>query len=179
MKRTLTPKKLARLKRRHEVEILYLQGLSQHAIAAKYNVDRSQISRDLKWIQQWWFANTDFEIKKHKIEALKKLDLLERTAWDAWERSMEDAERRKASQRGAVRTAEQVTEGQVGDPRFLQQVERCIKMRLGIIGIATDSARHEHSGPEGEPIHMRIIRYGEAAPGKPFKEVSEFEMPAD
>jgi hypothetical protein len=145
---------LARTKRRHEVGALYLQGFTQHALAERFKVNQSTISKDLAWVQSQWVENSALEIDALKARELAKIDELERTAWDAWRKSCENFERKKAVVAGDKKRAEHTTEGQCGDPRFLDRVESCIRLRLGILGVATERKRFEHSGPGDDAIKV-------------------------
>ena len=147
---------------------LYCQGKTIRAIAetlsnepfgpdAEFNfVSRGIVHRLLVDIRAEWSDRTFRAIKKHKAEELAKLDHLEMTYWDAWEKSVE-VEKVKVKREPAIvhdqdgnahilnptktdgsdlpiveRTVEQ---NAIGDIRFLQGVERCITKRCEIIGL--------------------------------------------
>jgi hypothetical protein len=140
-----------------ETAALYLRGLTQHEIAQRLNVSRQQISYDLKVLLRRWqeSALADFDAKK--AAELARVDELERTYWDAWERSgrareittqekiqggdgTADEGRRKAGVRKEQRD---------GNPEFLRGVERCIELRCKIIG-AFAPMKVAPTTPDGE-----------------------------
>ena len=69
-------------------------------------------------------AAADRELKRRQ---LSKLDLLEREAWDGWERSKQT--------------------GHAGDPRMLLMVLRCVERRCQILGL--DAAKPDGAKPDG------------------------------
>lgn len=136
---------------RAQVAAWYCQGRTQAWMGEQLGITQQQISYDLKAIRKEWAANyADFNTTKDR--ELAKIDELERTYWDAWERSCEAAvtaatklvtdKRRfqEAQQYGTQPASDRVDittrkEEQVGDPRFLAGVERCIKMRRDMLGL--------------------------------------------
>jgi transcriptional regulator with XRE-family HTH domain len=140
-----------------ETAALYLRGLTQAEVAHRLNVSRQQIGYDLKVLQKRWqeSALADFDAKK--AAELAKMDELERTYWEAWERSCQTRE---------VTTQERTQggEGQEGDgrlkagvrkeqrdgnPEFLRGIERRIEMRCKIIG-AFAAVKIAPTTPDGE-----------------------------
>lgn len=75
-----------------EVARLYLQGKYQSEIATARSVTQSSISKDLKVLQERWRRSADRDFNAAKQEQLAKIDLLEREAYAAWERSKLDKE---------------------------------------------------------------------------------------
>jgi len=167
MNRTrISPDRAAALARRPDVAQLYIRGETQAAIAQRFAVNQSQISRDLKVIQKEWVKAGNVNIDRAKAAALSKLDEVERQAWLGWERSLKDAEKQKIST-GSEEEAkgkkkpkgariEKVTEGQSGNPRFLEVVIRSIERRCLILGIDAPK-RTELTGSDGEPVPITMI----------------------
>jgi hypothetical protein len=128
---------------RRKISSLYLQGVGQWEIGERLGISQPTVSRDLKVIQTEWRERNLEDIGELKRVELEKIDHLEQTYWDAWQRSIEDAETiRQEGEAGAaggsnvkpkkiVRTAK----GQIGDPRFLAGVQWCINKRADILGI--------------------------------------------
>jgi ParB-like chromosome segregation protein Spo0J len=153
--------------RRHEEAALYLQQWPQHRIAAKFGIDRVTVARDLKWIrQQVWRPNTALKLDERKLHELAKVDRVEQAAWEAWERSLLDAERKEAvldesgTDGNPVKKThvKKITEGQSGDARFLEIILKCGERRCGILGIPTQTSRMEHSGPDGQKeVAVKIL----------------------
>jgi hypothetical protein len=131
--------------RRADVAHLYCQGWTQSRIAAKHGVSQNMISVDLAYIRRQWRATMTERYDALLDEQLGKVDACEREAWDAWERSKQNA-KRKTTKGKAVRgpdgrylppdapQVETVTEGQCGDPRYLTIVLQCVERRCKMIG---------------------------------------------
>jgi len=79
------------------------------------------------------------DFSKAKAKEIAKIDRLEREYWNAWLRSLKDAEMimEKAVETASEirKEATQTARGQSGDPRFLQGIQWCIDKRCKIIGI--------------------------------------------
>lgn len=159
--KNITPEQLALIIRRHKAGRLYVQGKAQWEIGEALGVDQATISRDLKALQKEWLAYSAQGKAEHVAQELAKLDELERTAREAWERSCKPAEIMHAGTTKG-RTAKDGTplpdlvksyktvKGQAGDPRFLERIGWCIDERAKILGLVNQ--KHEHTGPNGGPI---------------------------
>ena len=120
---------------RRNIARLYLQGHIQAEIAHALGISQPTVSRELKVLQQEWKTERVYDINEAKIKELEKLDILEREYWDAWKRSQEDGEvNTKGTQVGGKIDITR-TEKQIGDPRFLEGVQGCIKIRCSILGV--------------------------------------------
>jgi len=120
---------------RHNIGRMYLKGMIQADIAKELQVSQSTISREIKMLVEEWRVERAYDINEAKQRELAKVDALEIEYWEAWKRSQEDAVTRtegKTSQ-GFVDTTR--TEGQAGDPRFLDGVLKCIQKRCDILGV--------------------------------------------
>jgi hypothetical protein len=130
--------------RRQQVAELYVKGRYQAEIGQLLGVTQQQVSLDLKAIQRAWLASSIRDFDLIKAEQLAKIDAVELAAWGAWERSCQQREI----------TVQEVTEGhgedrakkvsirrenQVGDPRFLERIQKCIDQRCDILGISTST----------------------------------------
>jgi len=149
---------------------LYLKGLAQWDIADQVKVDQSTVSRDLTFIRAQWRKDTLFDFNEAKNRELARIDLLELTNWEAWERSLEEFRSKSIKQRAAkierqgqedetrITPIESISkaEGRNGDPRFLQGVQWCIERRCKILGIDAP-AKLEHTGAGGGPIEQTLI----------------------
>jgi len=103
---------------------------------------QAQVSRDLKAIQELWAEKATEAIDQKKAEELAKIDKLERTYWEGWERSIEAFKAKivKGKKSKAGKGAEDIEqtlkeEERVGDPRFLAGVQWCIDKRLKLFGL--------------------------------------------
>ena len=128
------------MKRRETAAAYYLQGYPQYWIAQKLKMSPQQISVDLKIVRNQWMDRAVESIDKRKSEELAKLDRVELEAWQAWDRSQrqrtEKMEKDIQGGRDGSRTENSTRKIKyIGDPRFLEVVERCIERRCKIIGI--------------------------------------------
>lgn len=141
---------------------LYLRGLSQYEIAAQIGVSREQIKYDLADIRAEWAANRTLNMDEAKTVELARIDHLERTYWDAYDRSLQEkvdtrqeqttwtdteplteAERKRGKK---PKTSEhKTTKGVVdrtqmlGNMQALQGVQWCISERCRILGLYAPS----------------------------------------
>src|SRR5690349_616892 len=114
------PKKTVEvLNRRRQVSHLYLQGWTQADIAEHLNVWQPTISADLKHICQEWRESSIRDFDAAREMELRKVDLLEREAWSAWERSKKPFQSATVDGEGAGQRTRKTMRNQVGDPRFL------------------------------------------------------------
>jgi transcriptional regulator with XRE-family HTH domain len=136
---------------------LYLRGLTQGEIAQRLNVSRQQISYDLKVLQRRWQESALADFNAKKAAELAKVDELERTYWEAWERSCSAREvtTQERTQAGDGHMDEARLKAGVrkeqrdGNSEFLRGVERCIEMRCKIIG-AFAAVKIAPTTPDGE-----------------------------
>ena len=126
---------LVAARRRQQVASLYLQGWPQTEIADHLKIAQSTVSSDLKRIQTDWRRSTirDFDLLQ-TIE-LKKIDRIEREAWAAWDRSQKPSQQARIKGNRSEQDAERLVKNQVGDPRFLEQVQKCVAARRALMGL--------------------------------------------
>jgi hypothetical protein len=120
---------------------LYLRGLVQHEIAQRLGVSRQQVGYDLTVLRRRWQESALADFHAKKADELAKADELERTYWEAWERSCQAREtstqertQGAAPADGGRLRAGVRKESRDGNPDFLRGVERCIEMRCKILG---------------------------------------------
>jgi hypothetical protein len=119
--------------KRERVAEMYLRGLTQAAIAEKENTTQATISRDLAAIKKAWQQSAIRHFDEDVNKELDRIDLLERTYWEGWQRSCR--------------------EGRDGNPSWLAGVERCVERRCKLLGLdAPEKRRYEHTGEGGGPI---------------------------
>jgi predicted transcriptional regulator len=143
-------------RRRATVADLYIQGWLQAEIAHHVGVTQSTVSTDIKTIQGQWRASAirDFDILRER--ELRKLDRLEREAWAAWERSQKPAQEALISTNGSdQKTVKKVAE-QTGDPRFLEQVHKCILSRRALLGLDAPT-RIAPTSPDGKEAYHSYV----------------------
>ena len=148
------------LEREHDLRetgALYLRGLTQAEIAQQLNVSRQQIGYDLKALQRRWQDSSLADFNAKKAAELAKMDELERTYWEAWERSCQAREitTQERTQGGKSPAPDSRLKAGVrkeprdGNPEFLRGVERCIEMRCKIIG-AFAAVKIAPTTPDGQ-----------------------------
>jgi hypothetical protein len=143
-----SPAEVLRLEsRRLKAAEMYLRGTtSLTRIAAELRVHKSQISRDFKIIKAQWRDQYAADLNTAKQRELAKIDGLEAAAWQAWERSCQDAEtlhsgvlKGRIDKDGKtlpdVQKSWKTVKGQTGDARFLELVHSCIAQRCKILGL--------------------------------------------
>lgn len=130
--------------RRPKVAELYLKGWRQSRIAEELGTTQATISRDLKAMQHEWLKASLISFNEAVSKEIAKIDLLEITYWQAWERSIEPFKSKTVKARGNPRTEEELkataeqtlkTEDRNGDPRYLQGVQWCIERRIKVLGL--------------------------------------------
>jgi hypothetical protein len=128
-------KNVAINKRREQVADLYLQGKTQMEISEVVGVGQPTVSSDLKRIQAQWRESSvrDFDLAR-ELE-LRKIDRIEREAWAAWERSKKPAQSATTSDEPNQRRTRRHVKNQYGDPRFLEQVHKCVSARRALLGL--------------------------------------------
>jgi hypothetical protein len=127
---------------------LYLhENMDQAEIAVKlnaregvnYKMSQQMISWDLKQILKSWERETVNFVDEYKAKELQKIDRQEAECWAGWHKSRAVRQRRQVEKstdaggetlKGVITTYEPV-----GDPRFLEEVLRCIDIRCKILGL--------------------------------------------
>lgn len=147
--------------RREQIAGLYLTGRSQLSIAQELGVTQQCISQDLKRLHATWEASALANIDAKKALELAKIDQVEREAWQAWTRSQQPREIRLTDTtkggeviladgtkmpKAPIRKTSVRYEGQSGDPRFLERIQKCIDQRCAIIGIGAREEALKNAG---------------------------------
>lgn len=117
---------------------LYLKGKTQQEIADELNVSREQIKYDLKVIQERWRNDTTINLDEAKQRELSRIDELERTYWQAWERSLDERTKtrtEKYSGEDGKGKASIEKETLLGLPAYLTGIQWCISERCKILGL--------------------------------------------
>lgn len=125
----------AALQRRQQVAELYLQGWTQNAIAEHLAVVQSTVSEDLKHVRQAWRESFVAALDETRARELARIDLVETEAWAAWKRSQKPTQSATVTGEGNGQQTRKSMKHQIGDPRFLDQVNKCIAQRRAILGL--------------------------------------------
>jgi hypothetical protein len=117
---------------------LFAQGKSQREMAQALGVTQPQIVFDLRKLDaRWQKERGTWESDKER--ELARIHYIERQAHAGWERSREDkevasSEKITGGKDGADRTkAAKRTEGQAGDPAFLNTLLKCSAQRVDLL----------------------------------------------
>lgn len=129
---------------RAEIARLCLRGYSQTQIAERVGISQSQVSRDLKVIEERWKTSAVLDMNTAKTVELQRINFLETQYWEGWDRSQQkDAKESKARRvkkaGNADEEATMKTETQVGDPRFLDGVLKTSAARRELLGLDATS----------------------------------------
>lgn len=153
----------------HLTTTLYLKGKTQAEIAEELNVSREQIKYDLAIIQQRWRTDTAINLDEAKQKELSRIDTLERTYWDAWERSLEEKVKTRTEQSSnggkgkddePTKTAKASVEKEtlLGNPAYLAGVMSCIERRCKLLGLDAP-VKNENTNKNTDTIEIRRIDY--------------------
>lgn len=178
--------------------------VNQFQICDRLGMARSQqktISTDIREIKRLWRENITQDMDVHQERELAKLDELERTYWEGWERSrltsIENRKQRKsipvADSDGVATEDTETTTTQPdrdGNPAFLDGVLRCVTKRCQLLGLdeADMIERARKRFPESQPsvtINVlsltlddlqKMIVAGQVPPEAAFKRLTDDEM---
>lgn len=141
-----------------DIATLFCKQKTQTEIAAwiaanrsdGYSLSQQAISRDIQEIKRRWELTMFTQMDVKRARELAKLEVIEREAWMAWERSQgeeisksvtsrekdlgEDDEKQIMVSDGTI-TKTMTSRKQVGDARFLQLMLECIHKRAELLGL--------------------------------------------
>lgn len=128
---------------RRRISEMYLRGDLQADIAKELSLSQSTVSADLAVLRDEWLASSIMDFNDRRAQELAKIDDLEREYWTAWKRSQQDAEirvkeaikRGEKNQETMIQKAQERTEAQIGDPRYLSGIQWCINKRCELLGL--------------------------------------------
>jgi hypothetical protein len=146
--------------RRRQIADMYLKGRTQMEIAGQLAVSQMTVSRDLAIVEAEWRKESIIEFERSRLRELQKLELVEREAWDAWQRSQNPASAATITDGKTGQHSRKSLKHQYGDPRFLDQVNKCITQRCILLGLQP-AAPLEGNGDDSislEERRERIIR---------------------
>ena len=151
-------KKLEIAQRRQRVLELYLENWTQVEIAAELDVSQSTVSTDIKAIEKELRDSAVRDLELDRAVELRRLDRVERAAWDLLQRSGEPIESTRVVQNdsGGRRVEKRVTQ-QHGDRRYLELILRVSQARRQLLGLdaPTPSASTSPNGRDSnQPIKV-------------------------
>lgn len=140
-----------------QLATLYLKGKRQVDIAEALNVTQQQVSYDLKELHRRWRESSLIDINEAKQRELSRIDELERTYWEAWERSLDERTKSRvekyAGEDGKGKSSIE-RESLLGVPAYLAGVQWCISERCRIIGLYADEER----GTDKKPWIIKVLK---------------------
>ena len=125
---------------------LYTKGRSYREIAFEVNerhgrsITYQTVSNEIKKLLKEWEKSRNEIIDHQKFIELAKIDRLEKTYWDGYEKSCQPVKKSSTKKKGSVNGPSDIEmvgseETRVGDPRFLDGIKWCIEQRCKIFGI--------------------------------------------
>jgi DNA-binding MarR family transcriptional regulator len=129
--------------RQRQVAELTLMGRTQIEIAERLGVAQPTVSNDLKAIRAAWRQATSRDFEATFSEQLEMLTLIQREAWEAWERSKGPGHTAVIQGAGEAEPSKtrQTIKRQTGDPRFLEQLQKCLAASRALLGLAVEGDR--------------------------------------
>ena len=144
---------------RKEIATGVLGGVPQVVIAQSLGLAPNLVGYHLRVLRQRWREQSDRDIDDALSEQLAKLDAIESEAWESWRRSQQPIETTLRESAGTGRDMAMVRQvTTAGDPRFLEQVAKCIELRCKLLGLDAPR-RHELAGLGGSPFGATINVY--------------------
>lgn len=135
--------KFQKEERRMQITELYLKGKTQGFIAELLGISQPMVSREIKKIIDLWQKSVWAGIDLLKREELARIEVMEKEAWEAWERSKTIPKRtrlksysaRYGSDKPNSQRMETTEEESYGDPVFMQVIMGCWDRRCKILGL--------------------------------------------
>jgi transcriptional regulator with XRE-family HTH domain len=151
-----------RMSNEAKVADMILKGYSQKDIAATLEINPNTLRWYVHKLTEEWRERGQAAIDVVKARELAKIDLIEKEAWAAWERSQEDTEE-ETVEHTFTRSENVKTKrkGQVGDGKFLDVVFKCIEKRLRLFGITEIGPVNPFGGSDDDRTDLakRLQRY--------------------
>lgn len=127
---------------RYHVAIWYAKGVAIGEMSQRLKMHPATIRADIKAVIRQWREATFANIDEKRAEQLAKIDTVELTYWEEWERSREPRKSkttnrgtRAAAMRKVVSSSSERTETQLGNPAYLAGVMTCIERRCKLLGL--------------------------------------------
>lgn len=133
---------------------MYIEGVKMWDIARALGIRPQTVRQHVDLLERYWRVQFAIDLDQQKRVTLAKLDYLEAQYWEGWHRSLKDAEenttetkpvkiiRGEESIGGGIAKARRTRKSRDGHAQWLQGVERCIEMRMKILGLAAPE-RHD------------------------------------
>jgi len=149
-------KKAEVARRRRAVSDLYIQGHSQVAIAEQLGVSQPTVSTDLQCIRRQWRESAIRDLDALRERELRKLDAVELEAWKAWQRSQRPSQAAVMTTDGTNQKTQKKVAEQVGDVRFLDQIQKCVAGRRSLLGLDAP-VKVAPTSPDGDEPYLSFV----------------------
>lgn len=126
------------LERRARVSDAMARGDTVVRIAQREKIGVSTALADMEAIRQTWLDRATINRELLIAAELNKLDVIEKEAWWAWERSKgrrEETQTERVDGRSSRAKVSVKTHDRDGDPRFLEVIRACIEDRRKLLGL--------------------------------------------
>jgi hypothetical protein len=137
-------RKTALERRRRLVAEMYLKGLAQSEIAVELRISQATVSREIDALKRDWRDLSRADLNEFHARELRKIELIEREAWEAWKRSQAPGEGESSADKG--------------DPRFLELVNKCIAQRASLLGFPARGPEREGQSDDSVSLEIRRER---------------------
>ena len=120
---------------------LYLKGNSFRSISGvlkeKHGVSATHqtVFRDVKALREQWKVERMEAYETSLATELEKLDKVEVAAWDGWERSLKEGNKRTKAKGDAILEISTYEADGAGDPRFLAIITKVREQRSRLLGL--------------------------------------------
>jgi hypothetical protein len=118
---------------------MYLAGKNMTTIAGELGIGLTTVHHDISCAREEWRTRAADAIDELKKRELSRIDQLETEAWKGWLRSIGKTKiirtESGTGSQGPINKTSETVEKKAGDPRFLEQVNRCIESRRKILGL--------------------------------------------
>jgi hypothetical protein len=135
---------------RARIAELKLKGHSLTEIARGLGMTHWQVLYDLRIVVKRWQDSALANVDEMRGRELAKLDIMEKEAWEAWEKSK--GKKRTKTYEAGYAAGEAVPEKQTareeetfGDPRYFDLLLKCMDRRIKLLGIEAP-AKDEDAG---------------------------------
>jgi len=109
--------------------------ITQKALSEELNMSFQNVSKRLQQIRKQWRESPIRDWNELTELKLAELEFLKQEALDAWYRSQENAVAYKESSDNHGGKQETTVKGQVGDVKFLAEINRCIAQEIDLLGL--------------------------------------------
>lgn len=164
-----------------QAEVMKRLGLQAYSIAT--------VKKDVDRLLKEWQENRLKDTEQRVTSELARIDLVIKEAWEMWDKSKEDYERKKGKQKGVPKFDEQGVQVAVvttyqemqneeyrakGDARYLDIIIRCIERRCKLLGLDKETIDLQAQIGDGV-LEVKYVSNGNVGLASSEQEVRERE----